>query len=175
MTPPAQSDRLAPVQTRSNKPLPVDDTRWRSARRRLSRRCLLLFGLLSLLPARAARAHSYRLGPIEIGHPWARPSVTEAAAVFLALSNTGDSTLRLVGGATPIAREVLLRAEGGSPLEYLDLPPHRPLALRPGGKYIALLGLSAPLALDDDFPLTLRFAGLGEVTVTVMVEDGPEH
>jgi copper(I)-binding protein len=174
MTRRARSDRLAPVQTRSNKPLPVDDTRWRSARR-LSRRCLLLFGLLSLLPARVARAHSYRLGPVEIGHPWARPSVSEAAAVFVALSNTGDSTLRLVGGATPIAREVLLRAEGGSPLEYLDLPPHRPLALRPGGKYIALLGLSAPLALDDDFPLTLRFSGLGEIAVTVMVEDGPEH
>ena len=141
----------------------------------MTRRRLLLWGLLLLLPARVARAHSYRLGPIEIGHPWARPAVSEAAAVFLALSNTGDATLRLVGGATPIAREVLLRAEDGSPLEYLDLPPHRPLALRPGRKYIALLGLTAPLALDDSFPLTLRFAGLDEITVTVTVEDGPEH
>ena len=141
----------------------------------MTRRRLLLWGLLLLLPARRARAHSYRLGPIEIGHPWARPSVTEAAAVFLALSNTGGSTLRLLGGASPIAREVLLRAEDGSPLEYLDLPPHRPLALRPGGKYIALLGLTAPLALDESFPVTLRFSNPGEITVTVMVEDGPEH
>jgi copper(I)-binding protein len=141
----------------------------------MTRRGLLLLGLSLLLPARSARAHSYRLGPVEIGHPWARPSVTEAAAVFLALSNTGDATVRLTGGASPIAREVLLRAEDGSTLEDLDLPPHRPLALRPGRKYIALLGLSGPLALDDSFPLTLRFGSLGEVTVTVMVEDGPEH
>jgi copper(I)-binding protein len=141
----------------------------------MTRRGLLLFGLALLLPARSARAHSYRLGPVEIGHPWARPSVTGAAAVFLALSNTGDTTMRLTGGASPVAREVLLRAEDGSPLEYLELPPHRPLALRPGRKYIALLGLSAPLALDESFPLTLRFASLGEVTVTVMVEDAPGH
>jgi periplasmic copper chaperone A len=141
----------------------------------MTRRRLLLPALLLLLPLRAARAHSYRLEPIEIGHPWARPSVTEAAAVFLALSNTGDATARLTGGASPIAREVLLRAEDGSPLEYLDLPPHRPLALRPGRKYIALRGLSAPLALEESFPLTLRFAGLGEIALTVMVEDGPKH
>jgi periplasmic copper chaperone A len=141
----------------------------------VTRRGLFLLGLLSLLPARAARAHSYRLGPVEIGHPWARPSVSEAAAVFMALGNTGSATVRLVGGASPIAREVLLRAEDGSPLEYLDLPPHRPVALRPGRKYIALLGLAGPIALDESFPLTLSFANLGDITVTVTVEAGPEH
>jgi periplasmic copper chaperone A len=138
------------------------------------RRRLFLLGLPLLLQAGAAQAHSYRLGPIEIGHPWARPSVTDAAAVFLALANTGTSTVRLVGAASPIGREVLLRDEDGSSLEYLELPPHRPMALRPGRKYIALLGLTEPLALDETFPLTLRFTPLGDVTVTVMVEAGPE-
>lgn len=138
----------------------------------MHRRALLL-APLSLLLARAAWAHSFKLGPIEIGHPWARPSATGAAAVFVALSNIGRSSDRLVGGATPIAREVLLRAEDGSPLEEIELPPHRPLALRPGRKYIALRGLAKPLALDDTFPLTLRFAAAGATTVTVMVEDGP--
>lgn len=138
----------------------------------MHRRALLL-APLSLLLARPALAHSFKLGPIEIGHPWARPSATGAAAVFLALSNTGRGSDRLVGAATPIAREVLLRAEDGSPLEAIELPPHRPLALRPGRKYIALLGLEKPLALDDTFPLTLRFAAAGAITVTVMVEDGP--
>jgi copper(I)-binding protein len=138
------------------------------------RRRILLAAPLALAAARAAGAHSYQLGAIEIGHPWARPSVTEAAAVFLALSNTGRRSERLVGGVTPIAREVLLRAEDGAPLEYLELLPHHPLALRPGRKYIALIGLKGPLALDETFPLTLRFDRAGEVTVTVMVEAGPE-
>ncbi|HEX7970241.1 MAG TPA: copper chaperone PCu(A)C [Stellaceae bacterium] len=141
----------------------------------MMRRRALLLAPLGLLLTHPARAHSYSVGSIVIGHPGARPSATEAAAVFMALSNTGRSTDRLTGGTTPVAREVLLRAEDGSPLEYLDLPPHRPLALRPGRKYIALLGIKAPLALDESFPLTLRFERAGEVAITVMVEAGPEE
>ena len=139
------------------------------------RRRALLLASLSLLLARPARAHSYKQGAIEIGHPWARPSATGKAAVFVALNNTGGTTDRLTGGSTPIAAEVILRAADGSPLEELDLLPHRPVALRPGGKYIALLGLKAPLALDDTFPLKLRFAGAGSIIVTVRVEDAPEE
>jgi periplasmic copper chaperone A len=139
------------------------------------RRRLLLLAPLSLALVRAASAHSFKLGAIEIGHPWARPSVTGKAAVFVALSNTGRTSDRLTGGSTPIAKEVLLRAEDGSPLEYLDLLPHHPIALRPGRKYIALLGLTGFLSLEDSFPLTLRFENAGEITVTVVVEDGPDH
>ena len=138
-------------------------------------RRILLAAPLALLAARVASAHSYQLGAIEIGHPWARPSGTEAAAVFVALSNTGRSNERLVGGATPIARELLLRAEDGAPLDSLELLPRHPVALRPGRKYIALRGLKRPLALDDSFPLTLRFDRAGEITITVMVEAGPEE
>ena len=139
------------------------------------RRRLLLAAPLALIALRKAWAHSYKLGNIEIGHPWARPSVTDAAGVFLAMSNLGRSTERLIGGTASIAKEVLLRDEDGSPLEYLERPPHHPLALRPGRRYIALRGLKGPLALDDSFPLTLRFDHAGEVTVTLMVEDGPEE
>ncbi len=142
--------------------------------RGMHRRILLLIPVALLLGS-SVRAHSYRLGPIEIGHPWARPSATGKSAVFLALSNTGRDTERLVGGSTPISRDVILRAADGSSLEELDLAPHRPVPLRPGGRYIALLGLAAPLALDDSFPLTLRFAAAGETTVTVTVEDSAEE
>src|SRR5690242_2312710 len=141
----------------------------------MHRRSLLLSPLLTLLPLRTASAHSYRLGPIEIGHPWSRPSVTSAAAVFLALSNTGRSTERLIGGKTPIAGEVILRDQDGSPLEYLELLPRRPVAFRPGGRYIGIRGLKGPLALEDSFALTLRFASAGEIAINVMVEDGPDH
>jgi periplasmic copper chaperone A len=140
----------------------------------MHRRILLLAPALLLL-SRAASAHSYKLGAIEIGHPWARPSVTGKGAVFTAFNNTGDTADRLIGGASPICPEVLLRAAGGAPVEEMDLLPHRPLPLRPGGRYIALLGLRGPLALDDRFPLTLRFAAAGSITVTVRVEDAPEE
>ena len=45
----------------------------------------------------------------------------------------------------------------------------------PGGKYIALLGLEGPLALDERFPLTLRFAGTASIAVTARVEDAPQE
>jgi copper(I)-binding protein len=138
----------------------------------MRRRDLFLAPLPFLWPG-LDRAHAYRQGPIEIGHPWARPSVTGAAAVFLALSNTGKASDRLVGGATPIAEQVILRREDGTALDYLELLPHRPLLLRPGGKYLGLPGLTRLLALDDTFPLTLRFANAGEIEVSVTVEDGP--
>ena len=140
----------------------------------MRRRALLLVPP-SLVLAAQARAHSYKLGPIEIGHPWARPSVTGKAAVFVALNNTGTETDRLIGGTTRVAKEVILRAADGGPLEEMDLAPNRPLALRPGGKYIALLGLVGPLALDDRFTLTLRFAKAGAIELTVQVEDAPEE
>jgi hypothetical protein len=139
------------------------------------RRRVLLLTPMALLLARGAWAHSYKLGAIEIGQIWARPSVTGKAAVFVAFNNTGDTNDRLIGGSSPIAKEVLLRAADGSPLEEMDLLPHRPLPLRPGGKYIALLGLEGPLALDETFPLTLRFAAAGSITVTVRVEDASEE
>ena len=138
------------------------------------RRRSLLLAALALLLTPAALAHSYKLGAIEIGHPWARPSVTGKAAVFLAFANNGRDTDRLVGGSTPIAAQVILREADGAAMDELDLMPHRPVPLRPGGKYIALLGLKRPLALGDSFPLTLRFAAAGEITMTVLVEDAPE-
>lgn len=135
----------------------------------------LLLAPLAVVPFRPARAHSFKLGAIEIGHPWAKPSVTSEAAIFMALANLGPRPDRLLGGATPIADEVLIREQDGSPLEYLELLPKRPITLRPGRRYLALHGLKQPLAIDDGFRLTLAFALAGTVTVTAMVEEGPEE
>lgn len=138
------------------------------------KRRLLLLAPLSLVVARAASAKNFSLGAIAISHPWAAPSVSEAAAMFVGLVNTGTRPDRLVGGSTPVAGAVIFRARDGTPLEYYELLPKRPVNLRPGRRYIALRDLKGPLALDDTFPMTLRFAEAGSITVTVAVEAGPE-
>jgi copper(I)-binding protein len=137
----------------------------------MDRRALLLMPL-SLVLARSAAAQSFRLDAITVAHPWAKPSVDEAAALFLQLVNDGPRPDRLLGGAAPIAEKVILRARDGSAVDYFDLLPKRPVSLRPGRRYIALRGLNRPLALDDTFPLTLTFAEAGDLTVTVVVEAG---
>ncbi len=43
------------------------------------------------------------------------------------------------------------------------------IAFAPGGYHIMLTGLKAPLKTGDSFPLTLTFAGAGEVKVDVKV------
>jgi len=138
----------------------------------MQRRSLLLAPLAWLI-ARPALAHSFKLGTIEIGHPWAKPAVTGKAAVFLALANEGPNTDRLIGGSSPMAAGTAICAADGSVLKEIMLLPHRPVAFRPGGKYIALDGLKRPLTVGEFFPLTLRFAKAGETTVKVIVENAP--
>ncbi|MGH6976389.1 MAG: copper chaperone PCu(A)C [Stellaceae bacterium] len=107
----------------------------------MNRRNLLLAPLTLLLTpfgASPVRAHSYTLGAIEIGHPWAEPSTGDIAAVFMALANMGDKPDRLAGGATPIADAVLFQDFGNRPVDAFDLPVKRPVALRPGGRRIVL-------------------------------------
>jgi len=105
---------------------------------------------------------------------WAPPAVTDAAALFMHIVNNGASHDRLIAASTPIAGTVIFRTHDGTPLEYYDLWPKRPVELGPGRRYIALRDLKGPLALDDTFPVTLRFATAGEIIVTAIVEAGPE-
>src|SRR5579863_7995329 len=112
----------------------------------MNRRAFLLSPLLlALVPP--ARANSFALGPVTVHDPWAKPSVPEAAAMFLPRVNSGPPADRLAGGTTPIAERVILRELDGSPLEYLDLEPRRPVVLQPGRRYIALRGLKRLLAV----------------------------
>lgn len=138
------------------------------------KRRLLLLAPLSLVVARSSFAASFKLGPITVSHPWAPPSATEAAALFLEMRNDGTRPDRLIAAATPIAGTVIFRANDGTPLEYYDLLPKRPVSLQPGRRYLALRDLKGPLALDDTFPVTLQFAEAGRVTVKAVVEAGPE-
>ena len=142
----------------------------------MNRRHLLLASLAVLLVplgASHACAHSYKLGSIEIGHPWAEPPAGDVAAVFMALANLGDKADRLEGASTPIANTVLFQETGNQPTSAIDLPPKLPVALRPGGRRIVLQGVKQKFAVGDAFPLTLRFAIAGSITVLVQVERGP--
>lgn len=137
-------------------------------------RRLFLAAPFALIAVRTARAETTRVGNIVITHPWSPPSVKEAAAMFMELRNDGPRPDRLIGASTPIAGTMILRARDGTALDYYDLLPKRPVNLRPGRRYIALRDLKGPLALDDTFPVTLRFAEAGTITVTATVEAGPE-
>lgn len=120
-----------------------------------------------------------RLGALTISEPWARASIgmAKAGAVFLTIHNDGP-TDRLVAAATDVAGTVELhthimdgeimrmrRVEGG-----IEITGGTETILTPGGLHVMLIGLTAPLAEGDSFPLTLTFETAGTITVDVAVK-----
>jgi copper(I)-binding protein len=132
-----------------------------------------LAALLLSLAAAGARAHSYALGSVEIGHPWARPTSAHLGTAYCVLAIKGDAGDALIGAETPAAERVELRNAAGEAVPAITIEPERPVVLRPGKPYLALVGLKRPLSLGESFPLTLRFDLAGEITVRVMVETVP--
>ncbi len=137
---------------------------------------LLLALAASLLIAGGAAAQT---GPVQIKDAWARatPGQAENGAAYLTLQAATPD--RLTGVSTPIAKKAELHEmtmDGDimkmHPLAGIDLPPGQPVALKPGGMHIMLLGLNVPLHPGDTFPLTLSFEKTGKREVTVAVEKG---
>ncbi len=128
---------------------------------------------LLLASASAVLAHSFTQGPIEIGHPWARPTTTREGAAYLVLATKGTETDRLVGAETPMADRVEIHNAAGGARQFIEIVPKRPFALRPGKAALALIGLKQPLVIGMSFPMTLRFAAAGTVEITVLVEASP--
>lgn len=140
----------------------------------VNRRIFVMGGAaaLSLGPS-LARAHSFKIGDIVIGHPWALPSASESGVAFVTLANRGRVGDKLLASSSPVAREVVLREANGLAARAFALEIGRPLAMKPDARHLALLGLKRKLAAGDRFALKLRFENAGETEVEVMVETTP--
>src|SRR5258708_28829090 len=137
-------------------------------------RCFVLatFFVLAALPA---LAHDYKLGALEISHPWTRatPPTAQAGGGFLVLTNTGTTPDRLVAVKSPAAdkAEIHEMKMDGNVMRMreldkgLEIPPGATVELKPGGFHIMFMGLKAPFAKDTKVPLTLVFEKAGSIDV----------
>ena len=123
-------------------------------------------------------AHSFKVGNIDIGHPYARPTSSgqQVGAGYLKLANRGAAD-RLLSATAPVAASVEMHSmvmEGDvmkmRQVDAIDLPAGQTVELKPGGYHLMLMGLKAPLKDGDKLPLTLKFEKAGAVVVTVNVE-----
>ena len=137
----------------------------------LSAAALALFGAL-------AQAHSFKLGDIDIGHPYARVTAAgqPTGGGYLRLENKGGDD-RLLSARAGVSASVELHSmtmEGDvmrmRQVDGVALPAGKTVELKPGGFHIMFVGLKAPLKDGDKFPMTLKFEKAGEVEVTVNVE-----
>ena len=132
--------------------------------------------------AATAFAHDFTVGNLEVGHPYATPSLpgtSNGAAYFETLENTGSAADRLLRATTPAAARVELHtmavdAQGVMRMREIDaiaLAPHAKIRMRPGsGMHLMLIGLKEPLKDGARFPMTLEFERAGKVDVTVVVQ-----
>jgi copper(I)-binding protein len=142
-------------------------------------RRLVLAALVTIL-ALPAFALDYKLGAIEIGHPWSRatPPTAESGGGFLAITNTGTTPDRLIGVKSPAADKVEIHEMkmDGNIMRMrevergIEIPPGATVELKPGGFHVMFMGLKAPFAKEAKVPLTLVFEKAGSIDVDLMVQ-----
>lgn len=139
----------------------------------------LLALLALLLIASPAVAQDYKLGALEIGHPWARatPPTAPTGGGYLSVKNTGTEPDRLISISSPAAQTVQLhemKMEGNvMRMRELDGPleikPGETVTLAPGGMHLMMMGLKGPLKQGEKVPLTLVFEKAGKIDVELVV------
>ncbi len=126
----------------------------------------------------AAFGGDYQAGSLAILHPYARPTAPAqpTGGGYLSVVNKGSDD-RLVSATAPVAQSVQLhsmRMEGDvmrmREVAAIELPAGQTVELKPGGWHLMLIGLKAPLAVGQSFPVRLVFEKAGTVTVEVKVE-----
>ncbi len=123
----------------------------------------------------AASAHEFKVGDLEIDHPWSRatPPGAKVAGGYFTVTNHGSAPDRLVSISSDIAAKAEVHemavkdgvmtmrpVEGG-----LEIPAGGKLELKPGGYHLMLMGLKHPAKQGENFPATLTFEKAGSVTV----------
>jgi hypothetical protein len=138
----------------------------------------LMCGVALMLASLAASAHSYKIGPIGIDHPQARPTVTgqPVGGAYMKIVNKGAAD-RLLSATTAVAAAVQMHAMAMDgdvmtmrEVDAVDLPAGQTVEFKPGGFHLMLMGLKAPLKNGDKFAMTLKFEKAGKVEVMVHVE-----
>ena len=144
----------------------------------LTRACLGL-GLLAFVAGSAA-AHQFKVGDLEIGHPWTRetPAGAKVAGGYLSVTNNGKEADRLIGGSLDASGRLEvheMKMEGDvmkmRPLnDGVEIKPGETIKLAPGGMHLMFLDLKRPFKKDEMIKGQLQFERAGKVDVEFKVD-----
>ena len=122
----------------------------------------------------------FKLGSIEIEHPWARatPKGASIGAGYMKITNKGTDSDRLLGGSVAFAKRVevhsMVMDQGVMKMralkDGLEIKPGETVELKPGGYHMMFVDLAQPLAQGDRVKVTLTFAKAGTIDVDYTVE-----
>lgn len=126
-----------------------------------------------------ANAHDYKIGELQIEHPWSRamPPVAPTAAVYFVVHNQGLEADRLLSLQTPVAAKAEMHehvhADGVMKMQQVQsvaIPAGGAVKFEPMGYHVMLFGLQQQAKVGERFPLTLSFEKAGKVEVEVAVQ-----
>lgn len=134
---------------------------------------------LVLFSAQAVLAHEYKLGNLEIIHPWARatPGGAKVGGGYLVVKNMGDTPDRLISATADMAGRVEIHEMAMKdgimtmrPLSKgLEIPAKGEVALKPGGYHVMFMDLKGPFKKDESVKATLTFEKAGSIDVVFKV------
>lgn len=137
--------------------------------------------LAAFCAAAPGEAHEFKIGKIEIVHPWARqsPAVADAMAGFLTIRNGGEAD-RLVSATAEITPKVALHEMKmeGEVMKMVELkdgiaiPAGGTVMLKPKSLHVMFEELKTKPREGDEFKGTLTFEKAGTVEIEFMVH-GP--
>ncbi len=142
---------------------------------RRHRAALLASILMQSLPT-SAHAHDIKHKTLQIVHPWAfetkasetKDPAAATAEVYMTIRNSGRQSDRLVSAATTRAGQVqLIPIAAGA----FAIGPGQEVKLTSNQGFVRLLGLTKPLYMHDNFPMTLVFEKAGKIQVDVHIEE----
>jgi periplasmic copper chaperone A len=132
------------------------------------------FALTSGLRPPGAAAQSPQ---VTVSGAWSRatPPHAQTGAVYMTLTSAAGD--KLIGVSTPVAQHAELHRTTNQDgivrmrpvVGTLELPPGKPVSLRPGGYHIMLIGLETSLQTGQNVPLRLTFAHSAPVDVEATV------
>jgi periplasmic copper chaperone A len=127
-----------------------------------------------------AKAHDYKTGDLEIGHPWTRttPPSARVAGGYLSITNKGTTSDRLLSATftQSASTEVHEMAHEGGVMKMRELPKGieiksgQQVTLQPGGLHLMFIGLKEGLKEGDTVNGTLVFEKAGRIEVGFKVE-----
>lgn len=132
------------------------------------------------LSATLALAHGYKLGNLEIRHPWSKATVAgqPVAGGFMKITNNGSEADRLVSVASDAAGMIQIHQmtveDGIMKMSEVpggvEIPAGQSVELKPGGLHVMFMGLKTPFKEGDKVKAVLTFEKAGTIDVEFKIE-----
>lgn len=125
-------------------------------------------------------AHEFKVGDLDVEHPWSRatPAGAKVAGGYFTVTNNGSSPDRLLSITSDISEKAELHEMGVKdgvmtmrPVSGgLEIPAGGKVTLGPGSYHVMFMDLKQPPKEGEMFSATLTFEKAGTVTVKFAVQ-----